>query len=104
MTGKIEYKRSGKKLLKVETVEVNEKRIKSKITRLSNELKHAAGIDLQDLLKKHLTKRERQTIQFLLKGCRQQEIAGKMKISQVRVSFLLKRAVGKLKVFFIGGL
>ena len=41
MAGKIEYKRSGKKLLKVETVEVNEKRIKSKITRLSNELKHA---------------------------------------------------------------
>ena len=67
-------------------------------------LKQTAGIDLQDLLKKHLTKRERQAIQFLLKGCRQQEIAGKMKISQVRVSFLLKRAVGKLKVFFTGGL
>jgi hypothetical protein len=41
MTGKVEYKRSGKKLLKVITVEVNEKRIKSKITRLTNELKHA---------------------------------------------------------------
>ena len=67
-------------------------------------LKQTAGIDLQDLMKKHLTKREREAIQFLLKGCRQQEIAGKMKISQVRVSFLLKRAVGKLKVFFTGGL
>lgn len=41
MTGKIEYKRSGKKLLKVVTVEVNEKRIKSKITRLTNDFKHA---------------------------------------------------------------
>ena len=41
MTGKVEYKRSGKKLLKVVTVEVNEKRIKSKITRLTNELKHS---------------------------------------------------------------
>ena len=67
-------------------------------------LKQTAGIDLQDLMKKHLTKREREAIQFLLKGCRQQEIAGKMKISQVRVNFLLKRAAGKLKVFFIGGL
>lgn len=41
MTGKVEYKRTGKKLLKVITVEVNEKRIKGKITRLTNDLKHA---------------------------------------------------------------
>lgn len=41
MTGKVQYKREGKKLLKIETVEVNEKRIKGKITRLKNDLKHA---------------------------------------------------------------
>ena len=67
-------------------------------------IKQTAGIDLQDLMKKHLTKRERQAIQFLLKGCRQQEIAGKMKISQARVNLLLKKSIRKLKVFFIGGL
>lgn len=41
MNEKISYKRSGKKLLKVITVEVNEKRIKSKITKLTNELRHS---------------------------------------------------------------
>ena len=37
MTGKVEYKRSGKKLLKVITVEVNEKRINAKITKKISE-------------------------------------------------------------------
>jgi uncharacterized coiled-coil DUF342 family protein len=41
MDEKVEYKRSGKKLLKVITVEVNEKRIKQKITKLKNELRHS---------------------------------------------------------------
>lgn len=41
MGEKVEYKRSGKKILKVVTVEVNEKRLKSKITRLRNELRHS---------------------------------------------------------------
>jgi uncharacterized coiled-coil DUF342 family protein len=41
MSEKVEYKRSGKKLLKVVTVEVNEKRLKRKITRLRNEVRHA---------------------------------------------------------------
>lgn len=41
MNEKVEYKRSGKKLLKVVTVEVNEKRIKTKITKLKNELRHS---------------------------------------------------------------
>ena len=63
-TAKIEYKRSGKKLLKVETVEVNEKRIKSKITRLTNELKHAeqqivAWTKTRDTLKAEITTLEK---------------------------------------------
>jgi uncharacterized coiled-coil DUF342 family protein len=41
MNEKVEYKRSGKKILKVITVEVNEKRIKNKINKLKNELRHS---------------------------------------------------------------
>ena len=41
MKEKVEYKRSGKKLLRVTTSEVNETRMKSKITRLKNQFKHA---------------------------------------------------------------
>ena len=67
-------------------------------------LKEITGVDLQDMIQKYLTGRERLAVQFLLEGYCQDEIAGKMKISQVRVNFLLKRAAGKLKVFFIGGL
>jgi hypothetical protein len=56
MKEKVEYKRSGKKLLKVVTVEVNEKRMSAKITRLKNELKHSeqqiiAWIKTRDALK-----------------------------------------------------
>lgn len=41
MGEKVEYKRSGKKILKVITVEVNEKRIKTKISKLKNELRNS---------------------------------------------------------------
>jgi hypothetical protein len=41
MAEKVEYKRSGKKILKVITVEVNEKRMKTKITKLKNEFRHS---------------------------------------------------------------
>ena len=60
-------------------------------------LKEIARIDLQDLIRKHLAKKERQAVQFFLKGYRQQEIAGKMKISRMWVNILLKRAIQKLK-------
>ncbi len=66
-------------------------------------LKEITGIDLQDLIKKHLTGRERLAVKFLLDGYSQEEIAERMKISQRRVSALLRRSVGKLKLFFIGG-
>lgn len=62
--------------------------------------KQIAGIDLRNLVQKHLTRRERQAIQFLLKGYCQREIAGKMEISQARVNVLVKQAIGKLKNFF----
>jgi RNA polymerase sigma factor (sigma-70 family) len=63
-------------------------------------LKEIARIDLQDLIRKHLAKKERQAVQFFLKGYRQQEIAGKMKISRMWVNILLKRAMRKLKDSF----
>ena len=66
-------------------------------------LKEITGIDLQNLIKKHLTGRERLVIKFLLDGYSQEEIAKRMKISQRRVSALLGRSVGKLKLFFMGG-
>ena len=67
-------------------------------------LKEITGIDLEDLIKKHLTERERLAVQLLLDGYRQEDIAKRMKISQERVNFLLSRSVGKLKLFFTGGL
>ena len=67
-------------------------------------LKEITGIDLQNLVKKHLTGREGLAVQFLLDGYCQEEIAGKMNISQARVNLLLKKSIRKLKVFFIGGL
>ena len=63
-------------------------------------LKEIARIDLQDLIRKHLAKKERQAVQFFLKGYHQQEIAGKMKISRMWVNILLKRAMRKLKDSF----
>ena len=67
-------------------------------------LKEITGIDLQNLIKKHLTGREKLAVQCLLEGYCQEEIAGKMNISQARVNLLLKKSIRKLKVFFIGGL
>ena len=66
-------------------------------------LKEITGVDLQNLIQKHLTGRERLAVQFLLDGYCQEEIAERMKISQRRVSTLLRRSVGKLKLFFMGG-
>lgn len=67
-------------------------------------LKEITGIDIEDLMRKHLTTRERSAVKFLLGGYTQEEIAKRMKISQARVSLLLRHSVGKLKLFFIGGL
>ena len=66
-------------------------------------LKEISRIDLQNIVRKHLTERERDAINFFLEGYRQQEIADRMKISQRRVSALLRRSIGKLKLFFMGG-
>ena len=64
-------------------------------------LKEITGIDLGDLIQKHLTMRERSAVKCLLGGYSQREIAKRMKISQKTVSILLKQSVGKLKLFFI---
>ena len=66
-------------------------------------LKEITGVDLQDMIQKYLTGRERLAVQFLLEGYCQDEIAGKMKISQARINTLLKKSIRKLKVFFTGG-
>jgi hypothetical protein len=75
MKEKVEYKRSGKKLLKVVTVEVNEKRMKAKITRLRNEVRNAeqqivAWTKTRDVLKMQVDNLEKaynsspETVQF----------------------------------------
>ncbi len=66
-------------------------------------LKEISRIDLQNIVRKHLTERERDAINFFLEGYRQQEIADRMKISQRRVGALLRQSIGKLKLFFRGG-
>lgn len=73
--------------------------IKHKLTQ-DTFLKKISEIDLQNIARKHLTKRERQAIQFFLKGYRHQEIADRMKISCARVNALIKAATRKLKYFF----
>jgi len=66
-------------------------------------LKEITGIDLKDLIEKHLSYREREAVSFLLEGYRQEEIASMMKVSQKRVNVLVKKAIRKLKHFFHEG-
>ena len=66
-------------------------------------LEEITGIDLQNLIQKCLTGREKTAVKFLLDGYSQQEIAKMMKISQRRVSALQSRSVSKLKLFLTGG-
>jgi len=63
-------------------------------------LKEITGIDLKDLIQKHLSQKEREAVGFLLEGYRQEEIASLMKVSQKRVNVLIKKAIRKLKHFF----
>lgn len=66
-------------------------------------LKEITGIDLRDLIQKHLSQREREAVQFMLEGYRQEEIASMMRVSQKRVNVLVKKAIRKLKHFFHEG-
>jgi len=66
-------------------------------------LKEITGLDLKNLIEKHLSRREREAVSFLLEGYRQEEIASIMKVSQKRVNVLIKKAIRKLKHFFHEG-
>ena len=66
-------------------------------------LKEITGIDLRNLIQKHLSQREREAVQFMLEGYLQEEIASMMRVSQKRVNVLVKKAIRKLKHFFHEG-
>jgi len=59
--------------------------------------------DFKQAMDKILLPREKLIIQLVLEGFIQQEIASKMKISQKRVSTLFRRALKKLKKFYLEG-
>ena len=59
---------------------------------------------VQEAMDKTLSGKERQVIELFVQRYRQEEIAKKMGISQPRANFLLKRALRKLKYFFLKGL
>ena len=59
--------------------------------------------DFAETIDKVLLPREKLIIQLSLEGYIQQEIATEMKISQKRVNILLKRALKKIKKFYLGG-
>ena len=63
-------------------------------------IKELTGIDLEALMQKHLSTRQREAVQLSLEGYSQRKIASKMKISQQGVNLLIKKAVRKLKYFF----
>jgi len=59
--------------------------------------------DFKQAIDKILLPREKLIIQLVLEGFIQQEIASKMKISQKRVSTLFRRALKKIKKFYVEG-
>lgn len=61
-------------------------------------------LDFAEAIDKVLLPREKLIIQLILEGYTQEEIARKMNISQARVNTLLKRALKKIKIFYLGGL
>ena len=66
-------------------------------------IEEITGIDLEDLMQKHLSERQREAVRLLLEGYSQRKIASKMKISHQRVTILIKKAIRKLKYFFMEG-
>ena len=59
--------------------------------------------DFKQAMDKILLPREKLIIQLVIEGFIQQEIASKMKISQKRVSTLFRRALKKIKKFYLEG-
>ena len=59
------------------------------------------GIDLENLMQKHLPERQKEAVQLLLEGYSQRKIASRMQISQKCVNILIKKAIRKLRYFFM---
>ena len=59
------------------------------------------GIDLENLMQKHLSERQKEAVQLLLEGYSQRKIASRMQISQKCVNILIKKAIRKLRYFFM---
>ncbi|MDQ1251058.1 MAG: Sigma-70, region 4 [Euryarchaeota archaeon] len=56
-------------------------------------------LTVQETINKTLNDKERRVIQLFSENYKQEEIAKNLSISQPRVNFLLKRAIGKMKNF-----
>lgn len=60
-------------------------------------------LDFVEVIDKVLLPREKLIIQLILEGYTQEEIGQKLRIVKSRVNFLLQRAKGKIKVFYLRG-
>lgn len=59
--------------------------------------------DFAEAINKVLLPREKLIIQLILEGYTQEEIGQKLRIVKSRVNFLLQRAKGKIKIFYLRG-
>lgn len=60
-------------------------------------------LDFVEAIDKVLLPREKLIIQLILEGYTQEEIGQKLRIVKSRVNFLLQRAKGKIKIFYLRG-
>lgn len=60
-------------------------------------------LDFVEVIDKVLLPREKLIIQLILEGYTQEEIGQKLRIVKSRVNFLLQRAKGKIKIFYLRG-
>ena len=60
-------------------------------------------LDFIEVIDKVLLPREKLIIQLILEGYTQEEIGQKLRIVKSRVNFLLQRAKGKIKIFYLRG-
>jgi len=60
-------------------------------------------LDFVEIIDKVLLPREKLIIQLILEGYTQEEIGQKLRIVKSRVNFLLQRAKGKIKIFYLRG-
>lgn len=60
-------------------------------------------LDFVEVIDKVLLPRKKLIIQLILEGYTQEEIGQKLRIVKSRVNFLLQRAKGKIKIFYLRG-